>query len=225
MADMTGSPHGKLLVDDLLPYNSGRAHTVRAGQYVGVIGRSTADFVAFNLDNLAERFDQARTKSNQSKLFVSTGDILVSKHNNTMLTIVEDTWPGHHDLQRGMCSRKRIEMVFRGQASRARWGGGQQVEERWEDLPTHGCWENLTEALKGWSIEADDIPAPFNIFQNTRIDGETGQMWWEAIPLDEDVHVEMRAEMDCLIATSNCPGGQGPSTRVQVYDIGALEAG
>jgi uncharacterized protein YcgI (DUF1989 family) len=215
---MTASPVGKLLVDDFIPFNSGLAHTVRAGQFVRVIGRSTADFVVFNLDNLSERFDQARTKSNQSKLFMSTGDVLVSKSNNNLLTIVEDTWPGRHDLQRGMCSRKRIEMVFNGQATRDRWGGGQQVEERWEDLPSHGCWENLTEALKDWGIDADDIPAPFNIFQNTRIDGETGRMWWEAIPLDEDVHIQMRAEMDCLIATSNCPGGRGPTSRVQIYD-------
>jgi uncharacterized protein YcgI (DUF1989 family) len=215
---MTASPAGKLLVDDPLPFNTGLAHTVRAGQYVRVVGRSTNDFVAFNLDNLSERFDQARTKSNQSKLFMSTGDVLVSKNNNNMLTIVEDTWPGRHDLQRGMCSRKRIEMVFNGQATRDRWGGGQQVEEKWEDLPSHGCWENLTEALKEWNVEADDIPAPFNIFQNTRIDGETGRMWWEAIPLDEDVHIHMRAEMDLLVATSNCPGGRGPTSRVQIYD-------
>ena len=52
------------------------------------------------------------------KLFISTGDTLFSKRNNPLLTIVEDTFTeGRHDLQKGMCSRKRFEMVAQGQRS------------------------------------------------------------------------------------------------------------
>ena len=110
-------------------------------------------------------------------------------------------------------------MVFRGEAKRVRWGDRQtQTAARWEDLPPRGCWENLTEALKEWNIGADDIPSPFNIYQNMRIDGETGQMYWDSIHLDEDVYVEVRAEMDCLVAGSHCPGGSRDlSTRIQIY--------
>ena len=217
---MVEAPQGKLLVEDVIPYNTGRAYSVKKGQYIRVIGRTTVDFVAFSLDNLTERFDQSRTKPNQAKIFITKGDVLISKHNNVMLTIVEDLWPGHHDLQKGMCSRKRNEMVFRGEAKRARWGGGSESVSRWEDLPATGCWENLTEALKEWNIIAEDIPSPFNIYQNMRIDGVTGQMWWDTILPEEDIYVEMRAEMDLLVAASHCPQdpGQGKTTRIQVYE-------
>src|SRR3989338_2263610 len=92
----------------VVPKNSGRAFVVKEGQRIRVAGRSIADFVVFNLHDLRERFDQARTKTNQAKVFISEGDRSVSKLNNTMLTIVKDTFKeGRHDLQKGMCSRKR----------------------------------------------------------------------------------------------------------------------
>ena len=89
---MIEAPKGKLVVDDIVPYNLGHAYTIKMGQYIRVIGRTTVDFVAFNMDNLIERFDQSRTKTNQAKIFITKGDALISKHNNTMLTIVEDCW-------------------------------------------------------------------------------------------------------------------------------------
>jgi len=91
----------------------GLALELRKGQLIRIAGRQTVDFVAFNLDNLSERFDQARTRVNQMKLFLTTGDYLVSKDNTTMLTIVEDGWPWTHDLQKGLCSRKRDEMAVK----------------------------------------------------------------------------------------------------------------
>ena len=88
---------------------------MKTGQRLRITGKSIVDFVAFNLHDLQERFDQARTKTNQVKIFISIGDVLYSKRNNPMLTIVEDTFKeGRHDLQKGMCSRKRFEMVARG---------------------------------------------------------------------------------------------------------------
>ena len=41
-----------------------------------------------------ERFDQARTKVYNMKLWITTGDVLYSKLNNPMMTIVEDQFAG-----------------------------------------------------------------------------------------------------------------------------------
>ena len=76
----------------VVPKNSGRAFTVKKGQRLRVAGRTVVDFVVFNLHNVKERFDQARTKTNQVKIFISTGDQLFSKLNNPLLTIVDDTF-------------------------------------------------------------------------------------------------------------------------------------
>ena len=58
-----------------IPINSGKSFTVKKGERICVLGESIVDFVVFNLDNLKERFDQARTKANQGKIYISTGDV------------------------------------------------------------------------------------------------------------------------------------------------------
>ena len=209
-----------LLQSKVVPKNSGAAFEMRGGQRLRVAGKSIVDFVAFNLHDLNERFDQARTKTNQVKIFISTGDTLFSKRNNPMLTIVEDIFTeGRHDLQKGMCSRKRFEMVAHGTAKRVFAEGVDINPKKPEEIPDHGCWENLSEAVKPWNISPDDVPSPFNIFQCMRIDPETGIMYDTMIRPTDEAHVDLRAEMDCLVAVSACPeSGRGQAIRVEIFD-------
>jgi hypothetical protein len=209
-----------VLQSENVPKNSGRAYIVKKGQRLRIAGKSIVDFVAFNLNDLSERFDQARTKTNQVKIFISAGDTLFSKRNNPMLTIVEDTFTeGRHDLQKGMCSRKRFEMVAQGKSKRVFAEGVDINPKAPEELPDHGCFENLSEAVKGWKISPDDIPSPFNIFQCMRIDPETGIMYDTMIRPKNEAHVDFRAEMDCLVAASACPeSGRGQAIRVEIFD-------
>ena len=183
-----------------LPGNVGFAFDLEKGQRLRITAQNIIDFVAFNRANLRERFDQARTKSNKRKIFVSTGDLLISRFNNPMLTILEDTFKeGHHDLQEGMCSRKRYELA----AQKGIWEitYNRPVSE----MPTHGCTENLTGALASYDIPYEDIPSPFNLFQHMVIDGKSGLMEHSTVRPKEPAWVTMRAEMDLLAALSVCP--------------------
>ena len=209
-----------LLKTEVIAKNSGAAFEIKEGQRLRIAGKTIVDFVAFNLRDLAERFDQARTKTNQVKIFISTGDVLYSKRNNPMLTIVEDTFAeGRHDLQKGMCSRKRFEMVARGESKRVFAEGVDINPKTVDEIPAHGCWENLSNAVKPWNIAPDDVPSPFNIFQCMRIDPETGVMYDTMIRPKGEAHVDFRAEMDLLVAASACPeSGRGQAIRVEIYD-------
>ncbi len=207
----------KIVEEVVVPTNTGRAFIVKKGQHIQVSATSTVDFVAFNLHNLRDRFDQARTKVMQLKIFITQGDQLLTKDNTSLLTIVEDTFKeGTHDLQKGMCSRKRWEIW-------SKEGKFDQYEKghlRLEDMPDHGCWENLTEALKPWNIPPEDIPSPFNLFQSMKIDGKTGRMSYANIKPKPGTYVEMRAEMDCLVAISACPqaGKARDPVHVKIYE-------
>ncbi len=209
-----------VLKSEVVPKNSGAAFELKKGQRIRIAGKSVVDFVAFNLHDLTERFDQARTKSNQAKIFISAGDVLYSKRNHRMLTIVEDTFKeGRHDLQKGMCSRRRFEMVAQGESKRVFAEGIDVNPKKAEDIPDHGCWENLTHAVKPWNIAPDDIPSPFNIFQCMRIDPETGVMYDTMIRPKDEAHVDFRAEMDLLVAASACPeSGRGEAIRIEIHD-------
>lgn len=203
----------KLLTDTVVAARTGKAFVVKKGQHIRVIeveGGQIGDFVAFNADNLRERFNQARTKANQGKIRITTGDKLYSKSNSVLLTIVEDTY-GIHDLQYGMCSRWIFESPdYHGFRPSLAVGGPL-------GRPAWGCWENLTEALKGWQIPPEDIPDPLNIFQTVEIDARTGGMGIVPGRSKSGDFIDFRAEMDCLTALSACPS-TGRSLRVQVYE-------
>lgn len=209
-----------ILKSQLVPKNSGAAFEVTKGQRLRIAGKSIVDLVAFNRHDLNERFDQARTKTNQVKIFISTGDVLFSKRNHPMLTIIEDTFKeGRHDLQKGMCSRKRFEMVTDGTTKRVFAEGVDINPKKSQEIPDHGCWENLSAALKPWNIAPDDIPSPFNIFQCMSIDPETGIMYDTMIRPKDEAHLDFKAEMDCLVAVSACPeSGRGQAIRVEIYE-------
>ncbi len=92
----------------------GAAFELLAGQRIRIFGKQTVDFVAFNLHNLSERFDQARSRTNQLKIFLSVGDVLFSKDNNAMLTIMADRLPSQ-----GPASPVRINSASSGSRGRA----------------------------------------------------------------------------------------------------------
>ena len=193
----------QILEQVTIPPNSGMAFEVARGQHLRVSGTTIADFVAFSRQDLRQRFDQARTKAYNLKLFLSSGDKLLTKANEPMLTIVADTFAGQgtHDLQMGMCSGRRFQLA----ASEGRLLETYNRPLRPEDLPDHGCTENLSAALAPWGIAPEDIPSPFNLFQTLAIDGTTGRMANTSIRPRPGTNVDLRAEMDLLVAISACP--------------------
>ena len=150
---------------------------------VDVVGQQVGDFVAFNLQNLRERFSSGRTRSENAKIRISVGDELFSNDCHVMFSIPRDTC-GVHDLLYPPCSR----WVF---------------ENRYKVPPHDGCLENLGKALSSWGIDALDIPDPFNIFENSVVDKDGNLNILEPIS-KAGTYIELRAEMDCLVGISAC---------------------
>ncbi len=205
------------LREETVPYNTGWAAELKKGQVLRIAGLSIVDFVAFDRQNLRERFDQARTKVYNGKIFISTGDKLMSKANHHLMTIVEDTFrEGKHDLQYGMCSASRFQLAK--QEGRLREHYGRDIQE----IPDHGCWENLSRALQPYGIPPEDIPSPLNLFQTMKIDGTTGRMEHTTIRPKPGTYVDLRAERDLLVAFSACPDlpAGGKPVTVSIFDAG-----
>ena len=94
----------RILLQATVPANCGQAFELAHGQRLRVAATTIVDFVAFNRHDFRERFDQARTKTYNSKIWISADDVLMTKANNPILRIVADTYAGQgtHDLQKGM---------------------------------------------------------------------------------------------------------------------------
>ncbi|HEY8692663.1 MAG TPA: urea carboxylase-associated family protein [Chloroflexota bacterium] len=192
-------------VDVVVPANSGAAFEVREGQTLTVHGQTIVDLVAVDLHDVTHRFDQARTKANLGKIFVTTGDVLISKLNRDMLRIVEDTFTeGHHDLQYGMCSRERWLWSLRDPKRSAAYYLRDGTVSA-DDFPDHGCFENLIAALEPYGVAPADIPAPINLWQHMEIDCQTGAMRRSKLRPKEPARFGLLALMDCIVAMSACP--------------------
>jgi uncharacterized protein YcgI (DUF1989 family) len=183
-----------------VPYNTGWAAEIKKGQVIRITATTTVDFVCFKLQNLRERFDQARTKVYNMKLFLTTGDKLMGRDNQHMMTIVADGFKGGtHDLQKGMCSGYRFQLAK--QEGRL----GEYYPREITEIPDHGCYENLSRALASYKIQPEDIPSPLNLNQHMQIDGVTGKMEHTQIRPEPGNYTDIRAEMDLLTAFSACP--------------------
>ena len=192
----------KTLKEQHVPHNTGWAGEVRQGQVIRILATTTVDFVCVKRDNVKERFDQARTKVYNGKIFISTGDKLMGRNNQHMMTIVENTnREGTHDLQKGMCSGYRFQLAKKEGRLREYY----HRDYKDEDIPDHGCYENLSRALAPYGVAPEDVPSPFNINQHMIIDGKTGTMEHTTVRPKPGSYLDLRAEMDLIVAASACP--------------------
>src|SRR5438093_430585 len=140
-----------------VPHNTGWAGELKQDQVIRISATTTVDFVCLRRQNLRERFDQARTKVYNMKLFITTGDKLMGCNNQHMMTILADGFKeGTHDLQKGMCSGYRFQRAK--QESRL----GESHPRSISRIPAHGGSDNLSKAPAPFGISPEDIPSPSN---------------------------------------------------------------
>jgi uncharacterized protein YcgI (DUF1989 family) len=170
-----------------VPASSGAAVAVRAGQQVAVVdveGGQVGDLFAFNAADPAEHLSAAHTRSTTWRLFPRPGEAFVSSARRPMLTLVEDTSSGDHDMLVAACDA-----------------------ERYRQLGVPGwhpsCAENLDRALATVGVVPPCIPQPVNVFMPTVIDGD-GSLQWRPAKSSPGERFVLRAEMDLVVVLTAC---------------------
>ncbi len=181
-----------IATEEIIPPRGGTAFPIRAGQVCRVIdveGKQVADFLCFNLHDLVDKLSVENTQLLNGTLFLTRGHHLYSTKATQLMTITADSC-GVHDLISGSCSEytNAYRYGVRG---------------------TPNCRSNFERVLKPYGIPLAEIPYSFNIFMNTPIspDGTTGIQEPKSKPGD---YVDLRANIDLLIAISNCPQERNP---------------
>jgi uncharacterized protein YcgI (DUF1989 family) len=183
-----------------IPFAEGRAMVVRTGQVLRVRqpegGGQVGDLNAWNLDDPRERFWGSRTALYHGA-HVTTGDQLHSTWpgERAIMTLVEDSVAGRrsargalqHDVVLGRCSQRY----------RARRYGPEQ------DTP--GCQELLAAAIEPFDLGPEHVHDALNLFMATGIDADD-RFFFDPSHARERDFVDLRAEIDCLVAISCCPG-------------------
>jgi urea carboxylase-associated protein 1 len=168
------------------------AREIARGEVLRVVdleGRQVGDLVAFNKADLGEKFWISNTVRLNGTVFVTTGHVLYSELSRPMFTIVADTC-GRHDLLAGSCN---------AEIDKVRYG----VDAH------YGCVENFLAALAPYGIQRRDIPMSLNLFMNCPVEASGAWTIATAVSKPGD-YIDLRAEMDCVFALSNCPQDLNP---------------
>lgn len=166
----------------------GRAQVLRI---VDVEGQQVGDLVCFNRDDLTERYSPQNTILFNRTIYPKVGAVLVSDRGRAMMRLVADT-VGVHDLICGSCSEEyyRDRLDYRE--------------------PHRSCRGNLAEAMAPWGVDLQDIPFSFNVFMQWPVAGD-GAVRPMAAPSGPGDYVDLRAEMDLVVANSACPSDITPT--------------
>ena len=173
----------------LIPARRGVADFMKKGQTLKVIntnGLQVVDFWAFNADDLAVPLSLEHTHVFNGRIIPEVGDSLVTNKRRPIITLIADTSPGIHDTLMAACDIYRYELL-----------GAVGYHDN--------CTDNLGQALEDIGLKRVCQPAPFNIFMNVPVSANGSTLtYFPAVAAPGD-YLELRAEMDCVVAFSACP--------------------
>lgn len=181
-------------LDVIVPAKAPWSGVVHAGETLRIVdleGNQAVDFLAYVAADPAERYDAQATVAAQRSLFLRTGSVLRTNEGRPLLTITGSTCE-YHDTIGGACSPESNTLRY-----------GHHTRHQ------HACVDNFLAALAPWGLGKRDIVSNVNWFMNVPVtdDGTLGIVDGISAP---GLFVDLRAEVDALVAISNCPQVNNP---------------
>lgn len=178
-----------------VPPGRGRAVRVAAGERVRVVdvaGGQVGDLFAFVAPQIRSRSGElnechsaGHTRAVVSKLFPALGESFMTDRRRPILTLVEDTSPGCHDMLIAACDSARYEALGA--------------------IGHRSCAENLREALSAMGLVfRGPTPQPINVFMRIPVEVDGRLRWLSAVSSPGD-SVTFEAVLDCVVVVSACP--------------------
>lgn len=184
-----------------IPARRGASTYVSRGASVRVInthGKQVVDTWAFNAVDPNEHLSMEHSRASLLRILPKVGDTLVSNRRNAMLSIVEDTTPGIHDMLIAACD-----------------------EHRYRQLGAIGhhdsCTDNLRDELAKLGFSGRGTPSPLNLFMNVPVHPD-GRLSFEPPVSDAGQYITLRAEMDLIVVFSACPQDMVPVNDMRPMD-------
>ena len=170
---------------------------LKGGETIRIANRSGTSCVslqAWNSLDPSERLNHADTIKVQWAVTLRKGRVVLSDMGRVMFSIVEDTSFMHDTLAGGSTAATNA----------ARYG----------QVPTRNTRDNFVLAAGKLGLDRRDVVPCISFFAPVNVDA-AGRFTWNAAGRNAGDFVDLRAEMDMLIALSNCPHPLDPAP---VYD-------
>jgi uncharacterized protein len=200
---------GAIAQEWIIPAREYSAFTIRQGQtlrFVDIEGKQVPDLVCFNERDLTEQLNMGNSLLLNKRRELHRGDVLYSVICNPMMTIAD--YSNEESYSYGpMCSEE---------LNRIRYG-----------VPgTRNCRDNFAMALAPHGFNQRQIPNAFVPFMRVEVEPNGSMEIKEPTSRAGDFY-DLRAEMDLLVAISNCPQERNPCNGFKPTPMGIIiyEAG
>ena len=195
---------GVIAKEWVIPAKEYSAFTMRRGQvlrFVDVEGQQVPDLACFNQHDLTEHLNLGNSLLLNKRREFRKGDVLYSVTCNPMMTVM-DYSNGESYSYGPMCSEE---------LNRIRYG-----------VPgTRNCRDNFAMALAPWGFNRLQIPNAFVPFMRVTV-GPDGTMEIQEPTSQPGDFYDLRAEMDLLVAISNCPQERNPCNAFKPTPTGVI---
>jgi uncharacterized protein len=175
---------------------------LKRGEAIRIVngsGTSCVSLLAWNSGDPSERLNHADTIKVQWSATLRKGRVILSDMGRAMFSIVEDTSFLHDTLAGGSTAATNA----------ARYG----------ELPTRNTRDNFVLAAGKLGLDRRDVMPCVSFFAPVSLDA-AGRFAWNANGRSAGDFVDLRAEMELLVALSNCPHPLDPAP---VYDPQPVE--
>lgn len=163
-----------------------RGEAIRIAQ----TGPSSVALVAWNATDPSERLNLPDTVKVQWSTIVSKGRVVFSDMGRVLFSVIEDSSGAHDALVGGSTAASTL----------ARYGEGKRNTR-----------DNLVIAAGKLGLDRRDIPSALTLFAPVRVQQDGAFVWRPELGNTGRDYVDLRAEMDVLVALSNCPHPLDPA--------------
>lgn len=174
--------------DYLIPARQGRAIRLTRGQELTIAnprGHQVCDFFAITEDSPAEFLSMEHCRTALGRIYVKSGDRLVTNRRRDLIEITEDSSAGVHDILIAACDHTRYQQL-----------GCNEYHDN--------CADNFRMSLAAIGVAPVHVPCPFNIWMNIPVAAD-GAFDWAAPVSKPGDYVTLRALEDCIAIMSACP--------------------
>jgi urea carboxylase-associated protein 2 len=171
-------------------YWTTRLNRDEALRLVNTSGASCVSLLAWSAADPSERLNHADTIKVQWAASLRKGRVILSDMGRVLLSIIEDTCGAHDSLAGGSSAATNA----------ARYG----------DAATRNTRDNFILAAGKLGLGRRDVAPCIGFFAPLSVDRE-GRFQWEAHRRHARDFIDLRAEMDLLVALSNCPHPLDPA--------------
>ena len=172
-------------------YWTARLNCGEALRLITTGGASSIGLLAWSAADTSERLNHADTIKVQWAASLRKGRVILSDMGRVLFSIVEDTTGGAHDALAGGSTTATNEA-------------------RYHTTTLRNTRDNFILAAGKIGLDRRDVHPCISFFAPVNVDAE-GRFQWDPSRRQTGDFIDLRAEMDVLVALSNCPHPLDPS--------------